>query len=179
MPRYERLHAEAIDLLKAYHTEDPPPDWVNPLPIQLIQHTVERLQQLGSQLDKAIVDSIIIGFFFLLRPGEYAYNNNENHPFQLQDVSFVTPHGTLNAVTAPILMLGSASDANLLFTTQKSGECNKVITHGDTQHTMLLLVKALLCCIHHQAPYDTPLYCTYVNGKTRNVTGPLVTNALC
>ena len=33
------------DLLKAYCTEDPPPDRVKPLPIQLIKHAVKLLQQ--------------------------------------------------------------------------------------------------------------------------------------
>ena len=121
--------------------EDRPPDRVKPVLIQLVKHAVNALQANATmpvQLWHATADCIIIGFFFLLQPGEHVCaRGNNNHPFHLQDVSVVTPNGTFNAAAATEAQLQTATAANLLFATQKNGERGKTVTQGDTSSVLL------------------------------------------
>jgi hypothetical protein len=132
---------------------------------------------------QAVADLLIIGFFFLLRPGEHTYAKDNNHPFRLQDVSFDTPAATLNAVVIPAAPLQLASRVHLNFTTQKNGVPNEAISHGDTSDLLLSPLKAVRRRVQHlraaRAPPNTPLYTVYLpGGKTQRVTPNALTQAL-
>ena len=136
----------------------------------------------ATPLSLAIADCLIIGFFFLLRPGEHTYNTTNNHPFRLQDVLFLTPMGTHNAAMAPLPTLDTASETNLVFTTQKNGKQGEVITHGDTTDSLLSPVQALLHHIHHlcnsSMPPDMPLFCVRTASADTRVTSTHLTTLL-
>ena len=141
------------NLFHACAKENPPPDRVKPIPIQLVKHAVSALQANATmpvQLRHAIAECIVIGCFFLLQPGEHVCaQGNDNHPFHLQDVCIVTPNGTFNVATATKAQLQAATAANLLFATQKNGERSKTMTQGDASSALLSPVRALFCCICH------------------------------
>jgi hypothetical protein len=59
--------------LQAYSKEDPPPARVKPIPLQILQHVVALCARGNDPKLQAISHMIILGFFFLLRPGEYAF----------------------------------------------------------------------------------------------------------
>ena len=135
-------------------------------------------------LQRATADCIVIGCFFSLQPGEcVCARGDNNHPFNLQDVSVVTPNGTFNAATATEAQLQSATAANLLFATQKNGERGKTVTQGDAFSVLLSPVRALIRRIRHLrsvcAPADTPICTAFVDGIPTHVTSSLLTAALC
>jgi hypothetical protein len=106
---------------------------------------------------------LLLGFFFLLRPGEYAYTDNENAaPFRLCDVHLLINNRHLNVYTATDAMLNSVNYIALEFTSQKNGVRGEFIGLGRSGHLTWCPVKALLNRVKHlrihQAPPTTPLY---------------------
>ena len=174
------------NLFCACAKDDPPPDWIKPIPIQLVKHAVNALQANATMpvhLRHAIADCIVIGCFFSLQPGEHVCTQgDDNHPFHLQDVSVVTPNGTFNAATATKAQLQAATAANLLFAMQKNGEGGKTMTQGDASSALLSPVHALICRICHlcsvNAPADTPIFTTFVDGIPNRVIPSLLAAAL-
>ena len=133
---------------RAYSKEDPPPERVKPIPLQLLRHTVQTLQT--DELSRGMADLLIIGFFFLLRPGEYCHNQDgENHPFRLQDCSFELAGQQTNAATIPPLALAATTLVLLRFTTQKNGIRDEDIFHGVTADPLVCPKKAVARCIQH------------------------------
>jgi hypothetical protein len=186
-PRYDSLgqrHQELKDQTAAYKKADPPPERVKPLPVQLIEHAVASLQT--NEFDKAIGDLIILGFFFLLHPGEHTYSSDSEYdrPFRLQDVSFEIPNlGTTNGAAADVAGLHQASRVNLNFTNQKNGEKDECISHGDTDNALLSPLKAALRRIKHLrsrgAAVDTPLHTVLLpDGALKRVTADHINQAL-
>ncbi len=171
---------ELQDLAKGYTKADPPPDKVKPIPITLVQHSCSHAD--SSSQGQAIANMLVIGFFFLLRPGEYTYDAKNNHPFRLQDITFETPTGFHNAAAAPTTDLQHATKVLLYFTTQKNGVQGQAITHGDTANPVLSPVQAVLRQVlhlrRHRAPPTTPLHTYFVQGKPHSITARLLTNTL-
>jgi hypothetical protein len=64
----------------SYTKDNPPLTRVKLIPLPLVTHAVAAYNH-SNQFIKALMDQIIIAFFFLLRPGEHSYNKKENHPF--------------------------------------------------------------------------------------------------
>ena len=177
-----KVHVSLQRLQRSYQKEDPPPQRVKPIPPQIVRHAVESLQSDDRSL--AIADLLIIGVFFLLHPGENTYATYNNHPFRLQDASFELPDkSTHNAVTISADDLAIATKVHLNFTTQKNGEANEAITHGDTSDALLSPLKAVRRRVTHlryfHVPPDTPLYRAYLpSGKYSNITAAILTATL-
>ena len=74
--------------LRSYMREDSPPTRVKPIPLLVIMDTCKRLQR-GSTKDRFIADLILMGFHYLLRPGEYCASgiDSESTPFRMQDAT--------------------------------------------------------------------------------------------
>ena len=194
-PRKDALGSfdlELKHLYKAYSKEDPPPERVKPVPIQLAQHAALRLQNLATPLHAAVADLLITGFFFLLRPGEHTYTTTDHTPFRLRDVSFNTSTGTtLNAAAIPLTHLrGTFSSpirsvitaVHLNFTTQKNGIKDEAITHSSTEDPLMCPLKAIarrvLHLRHHHAHPDTPLHTVFLTSALAQVTSHHITTAL-
>ena len=182
-PRYNAhniMERDLVNLAKGYAKSDPPPDKVSPIPITLIQHAIANLPNTAVAL--TIANLLLIGFFYVLRPGEYTYDRKNNHPFRLQDVTFDTPTGMVNAATAPIPQLQTATRVLLYFTTQKNGERGQAITHGDTPDPVLSPLKAVLRQVLHlrrnNASPDTPLHTAFDSGQPRPIRASDLTNVL-
>jgi hypothetical protein len=132
----------------------------------------------------AIADLLVIGFFFMLRPGEYVFHSDQATPFRLQDVSFGLPNArTINATVITEAELATATTVNLLFTTQKNGVRGETITHGDTTDPRLSPVQAVARRVCHlrqnNAPPDSPLFLVYDAGnQTRLVSSTDLTKTL-
>ena len=156
------MHLELAHLRRSYSKADPPPEKVKPIPIQLLKHACHNPT---AAFARARANMTIAGFFYMLRPGEYTQCRSNDHPFRLQDVTFETPQGPVNAATAPIAQLRRATSVLLYFTTQKNGTKGQPIVHGDTTHPSLSPLKAILRQVlmlrQHRAPPGTPLYTHY------------------
>ena len=175
---------DLVNLTKAYHKQDPPPDKVKPIPITLVHHACVALcaTALATPVTRTVANLLVIGFFYLLRPGEYTYDARNNHPFRLQDVTFDTPHGLLNAAIAPTAQLRTAFRVLLNFTDQKNGERDQAVTQGDTPDPILSPLKAVIRQVLHlrqnNAPPETPLYTAFHNGCAHRISAKHLTTAL-
>ena len=151
--------------------------------MSLIRCAVQQLQ--STVFDRAVADLIIVGFFYLLRPGEHCYNKENDTPFRLQDVSFTIPNHAptnVNACQSTADLRGSASLVHLNFTNQKNGRKDEAVTHGVTPDPMLSPLHAVARRVAHlqahSASADTPLHTVFLPTGPARVTGRHITTAL-
>jgi hypothetical protein len=170
-------------LLKAYAKEDDPPMRVKPIPLPVIAHavTVCHLQQSSRIL--VIADMLILGFFFLLRPGEYAATSNpDSTPFRLQDVRLYRNQLCLDYARAPLQHLHTATAVALEFTNQKNGVRGELVGLHRSGHPTLCPVVAIVNrLIHlrlHRASPTTFLYQHYDGVKWASIDASALTTTL-
>jgi hypothetical protein len=113
---------------------------------------------------QAAADLISIGFFFLMRPGEYC-NSPTAHPFRFCDVSFAVGNRLLNSRTCPEAALLDATSVLITYTTQKNANRGEKVGQGRSEDQLLCPVRSTARRIIHlrrnQAPDDTPIYTYY------------------
>lgn len=168
-------------MLRAYGREDPPPHRVKPIPISLVE-LVATQSHTGNSEAQAIADMIILGFFFLLRPGEYTGTSNDDTPFRLQDLQLFQGQRRLDLVGDTDDVLAMATSVSLTFTTQKNGVRGEVVNHGRSGHARLCPVQAAIRRVlhlrRHRAPIATILASFYDTGRKHLVTGTAITRTL-
>jgi hypothetical protein len=72
---------------------------------------------------------LLLGFYFMLRPGEYAQTKSkEASPFRLKHVHLFAGRRRLNHFTTPLYQLFAATSVALEFDRQKNGVRGEVIT---------------------------------------------------
>ena len=171
--------------LRSYTKEDPPPDRVKPVPIQVVRAMLQAAYQPHAPVDnafRAIADMTCLGFFFMLRPGEHTYLKT-NSQFTSADVKLYIGRCLLNHGYASAADLHAATSVSLTFTTQKNGVKGEVITHGRSGHDYACPVKAIVRRVWYlrevaRLPRTTPL-CAYKEGtRLRHVTSNNVTLAI-
>ena len=170
-------------LFRAYEKADPPPDRVKPLPVKVLLHLMHSIYDDISASDdlRAAADMTTLGFFFLMRPGEYCWTNAECHPFRLMDVELWVGDTKLDLATATDPQLLSATFVMLTFSTQKNGVLGEKIGQGRSGHLLLCPVRATARRIIHLRTHGltaptTPLH-TFC-GTHRNSTSRVVRSAL-
>jgi hypothetical protein len=93
---------------------------------------------------------IILGFFFLLRPGEYAFTDNPDAaPFRLCDVHVLLYNRRLDPAQCLEQDLDNATHIALEFTRQKNGVHGELVGRGRSGHPTLCPVKAAVLRIKH------------------------------
>lgn len=167
--------------LRGYARADPSAIRVQPIPFPLVTHTITTALTL---FDQATAELAVIGFFFLLRPGEHTHGtpSSNSHPFRLCDVVFRIGSASFSAATGDLLSISRASFVALTFTTQKNGTENEVIGHGRSGHSATCPVLALIRrCTHlrlHSAPPTTPLCTVYLQPHIPTFIYPIHLTAL-
>jgi len=91
------LHPRIDQLQQAYCKEDPPLERVKPVPVQLLRHAAA--SRTGDAFLQAVLDLLIIGFFFLLQPGEHVYSKE----IIILSASWTCPSSPLRAPSMPLL----------------------------------------------------------------------------
>ena len=152
--------------LSAYKKEDPPPTRVKPVPLPIITHAADLCYLANTASCNAIADMLLLGFYFLLRPGEYAYTDNPDAaPFRICDVHLLINNRRIPYATATQPILAQVNFVALEFTTQKNGVRGELVGLGLSGHPTYCPVKALLRHVIHlktyNAPPTTPLYSFY------------------
>ena len=161
-----QLHYVLQQQLKGYSRLDPSVSRVKPIPFPLVDYTA---QHAITPLDSATADMAIIGFFFLLRPGEHTRNNPtaDSHPFRLCDIVFRLGAFTFSAATGDLTLIQRATFVALTFTKQKNGTENEVVGHARSGHSLtcpvLAIIRRCLHLRHHNAPPTTPLCSLYLH----------------
>ena len=131
--RLRRQHA-------SWNKADPPPTRVRPIPITLVSFLLDLAHHspTASPSEVALADMICLGFFFLLRPGEYTGTEHDDAAFRLDDVRLHIGQRRLDLVSAPLRDIKAATWVSLFFTTQKNQRKGDAIALGRSRHP--------LCC---------------------------------
>lgn len=166
---------------KGMSNQDPAPNRVKPLPIQIVHHAHSLVTHSNDVLDHATIDMIWIALFFLLRPGEYC-KANDNNPLLLEHVTLLLGSRRLNLLTAPAEDLLRATHSSLTFDDQKNRERGEVIGHGRSGHSIACptrsLARRVLYLRQHGATLATPLCAVRGTNKWIFVTSRLITAIL-
>ena len=158
-----KLDLRLAALLQAWKKADPPPSRVKPLPLPVVSQVYAMAHGEATPRALAAASCLIIGFFFLLRPGEYLGNpaRPDAHPFRLGDVQFWIGSRALDHLHCSEADLRAASFVTLTFSTQKNGVRGERIGHGRSGHASLCPVHALVTRVltlrSQGATADTPL----------------------
>jgi hypothetical protein len=65
---------------------------------------------------------LLLGFYFMLRPGEYAHTKSkESTPFRLKHVHLFAGHRRLNHLSGPTYPLAAATSVALEFDCKRTG----------------------------------------------------------
>jgi hypothetical protein len=176
------IHYLLQQQLRGYSRLDPPASRVKPVPFSIVEY-LHRLASTPTSM--AVADMAILGFFFLLRPGEHTSSSatSDTRPFSLQDVTFRSGGTTSPASTGALPTIQTATFATLRFTRQKNGTENEIIGHARSGHTTVCPVQALirrtLYLRAHTASPDTPLCTIYTTPTTTSpITSQQLTAAL-
>ena len=123
-------------MLASYTKEDPPPNRVKPVPVQVLRRIFAVAATMTDPHFTCIADMIGLAFFFLLRPGEYARSPSDSTPFELRDVQLFLGQLRLNLATATEAQLLTATFASLTFRDQKNGVKGEVVglSHSGDPH---------------------------------------------
>jgi hypothetical protein len=136
--------------LSCYSKSDPPPSRVKPIPVSVLHHTCHLLCLSNHIRNTTMADMLTLGFFFLLRPGEYASTTNpDSTPVRLQDIHLWCHNTKLAHLQCPITKLHSATFACLEFTNQKNGVQGKLIGLSRSGNPAFCPVSALITRIIH------------------------------
>jgi hypothetical protein len=127
---------------------------------------------------------ITLGFFFLLRPGEYAHTANpESSPFRLCDLHLMIGTHRLYHLTCPDVDLVNVNFIGLEFTNQKNGVRGEIIGLGRSGDVGFCPVEALINRVRHlrrhHAPPTTPLYNYFDHNHWHPITAAALTDTLC
>ena len=178
-----KLNLRLRNLLTSYAKEDPPPHRVKPIPLAVLKNIANiAAQPTADAAQQATADMITLGFFFLLRPGEYTNTPSESTPFRLCDVILSEGQNRIDWCTATTEEIRRATHVKLVFTTQKNGVRNEVICNGrsgDSQFCpTLAAIRRILHLKQHQASNTSPLACYYTGTKWRSVSATEISTTL-
>jgi hypothetical protein len=91
--------------IAGYKRQDPPPNHIKPIPIQILRHVVTTAYATDDPGNHSIANMIIIAFFFLLCPGKYTGTTSDTCPFRLADVQLWIGSCRASAVSMPLVDL--------------------------------------------------------------------------
>lgn len=169
-------------LLASYQRADPPPTRVKPIPLPLLRQVCAQNRLAVHPFGAATADMLTLGFFFLLRPGEYARTTNpDSTPFRLQDIHLRVGQTLLPHLRCSLHDLHHANFVCLEFTNQKNGVRGELIGLGQSGDPEFCPVAAIINRIihlrQHHAPPNTPLY-SYFTRTWEAVTTTSLTSIL-
>jgi hypothetical protein len=141
-----RLHRQ----LQAYSKDNPLPTRVKPVPLQIIYHVVHHCAYTPDPRQNTVGQMTLLGFFFLLRPGEYAYTEStEAAPFRICDAPLLCNNIRLDPMTCPEHLLDMASQVTLEFTKQKNGVHGELVGQCCSGHPLPCPVRAMVARMKH------------------------------
>jgi hypothetical protein len=168
--------------LAAYAKDDPPPQRVKPVPISLLRRAVEYRLLANSCKAQAIADMLLLGFYFMLRPGEYAYTDSKATPFRLRHIHLFARNQRINHLTCTFPELAAATSVALEFDKQKNGVRGELIGLSRSGHQTICPVMAILNRVkqlrRYNATRDTPLYAYWSGSSWANIISTDITRAL-
>jgi hypothetical protein len=168
--------------LSAYKKQDPPPHRVKPIALPVIGYAADMCRLAHTPYANALADMLLLGFYFLLRPGEYARTSNPDaSPFRICDVHLMINDRCLHPYHANDAELSRVNFVGLEFTNQKNGVRGEIVGLGKSGHHTWYPVLAILNRIRHlrahAAPLTSPIY-LYYSGTWRYIDTTALTQQL-
>ena len=161
-----------------------------PLPMELIRYSKTLANQPdATKATKAMQRLLMLGVFFLLRPGEYLSKGQQHEPFKLKQLFFRVGETEFRGDNIPLTLLRNNLDsltfAGLQFDMQKNGVPDEKIGLGrskqrvGTDPVKILAAIALELRLHPKTTGDTPIYTYYDSyGLSRKITDRMMTSFL-
>jgi hypothetical protein len=178
---FGKIDFRLTSLWRCWKQTDPPPHRVKPVPLKVLR----RLTELALTADRApllaVVDMIIVAFFFLLRPGEYTGSSSNTTPFALKDTQLFIGRERIAPAQYSEPLFDLADFVTLEFTTQKNGVRGEVIglgCTGDYFSPVKALQRRIRHLLEHDASPDTPLASYFTAGRWHRITPSQITTAL-
>ncbi len=168
-----RLHHQ----LRHYRKADPPPRRVQPIPLLIIKHLVQMVQEdpIATESRKAIRDLVILAFYFLMRPGEYCTSSGEDssHPFHTDELELWRGASRFDLANATDHELQTATFCMLIFSDQKNSNRGEKVGHATSGDNIFCPVRALARRLIHlrrnQAPPHTAIHCYHEQFRGRQL----------
>ena len=144
--RHGELDIRLTSLYRAWSKADELPTRVEPLPLPVVAQVLAIARLEGSPIALAAGATLILAFYFLLRPREYLGippTDGTSPQFRLQDIQLWIGSRALDTFNCPEADLLAATFVTLTFTEQKNGVRNETIGHGRSGHPDLCPVLVL------------------------------------
>jgi hypothetical protein len=167
-------------VIAGWKRKDPAPKRRKPVPKSVLVEADRLARHFNEIRELSIADLLWIGFFYLLRPGEYLYTTKGRHPFLLKDTVLRAAAQEYTADAIPLHLLPLVTYAGLTFTMQKNGVPGEMIGLTTTSDPIACPVRAITRRVAHLRAFtaspDTPLY-TYFDqaGTSRRITDRALT----
>ena len=168
--------------IKGMRSIDPAPSRLQPIPFQLLQHAQAIADRASDSLYTTMMDLIWIGYFFLLRPGEFC-RTNDNKPLCVRHVSLAINGRPLDLLLSSDRHLLQATTSAITFEDQKNRYKGEMIAHGTSGHNIACPTRALARLIvrlrNNGSNIDTPL-CLHTNTPSTSfdIASPMITEFL-
>lgn len=185
-------HTLYTDFISSLRKEDDPSTRAYPANLTIVRQVREVLDFAhpdAGLLNMAVMDLIIIGYYWLLRPAEFLLSKDEgdgrSQSFRLQDLSIKLDgtHYLASTISLNDEDIARISHVTMTFSDQKNAVKGEQIGHNPTNHPFFCPCKALGRLVQRlrrrNAPADTPLHVFYDSaGRKGAITHTHVTNAL-
>jgi hypothetical protein len=169
-------------MFSCWKKNDPPPNRVKPIPIQVIRNILFVASNSNNPLILRTADMIVLAFFFLLRPGEYTASPSDTVPFDFKSVQLFIGLRRLDLTTSTDAQLQCATFCSLTFTLQKNGVQGEVVGLGCSGDVILCPVKSMVRIIIalrlNNASPNTLLASVRVDGRWKPVTPTMITRTI-
>ena len=160
-----RVDLRLTRVIAGWKRTDTPPRRRKPVPMSVLMESDKLARGYDKPRELAIADLTWIGFYYLLRPGEYLYTAKGRYPFTLGDIVLRLGAQEYTADTIPLQLLPLVTYAGLTFTMQKNGVPGEMIGLTRTGALLECPVRAVVRRVQHLGIYtnarDTPLYVYY------------------
>lgn len=177
-----RIDTRVSGIIAHWKQQDPPPDRVRAVPLIIIIRAVEMCYAANDVTYSCLGDMILIGFFFVCRPGEYTAGTDSCRPFRFGDAQLFQGPLKLDLATATFDAMLQASFASLMFTNQKNAVPGETIGIGRSGHALACAIPPIARRLEYLrtngAAPDTPLCAHKLNNRWYVITATQVTNAL-
>ena len=191
----DKHHPLFASFLKALQNEDGPADRAYPVNITIVRALFDALDTehpIHGTLNKHVIDLILVGYFWLLRPVEYSDTGpreGRSQAFLLRHTYFTLESQTYSGCNVPLNDLKDPrrlESGTLEFDDQKNGVRGEMVGHRVNNDPLLCPVKALARLVLRlrsaHADADTPIYMHYNNHPSYRrwmpVKSQFITNAL-
>lgn len=154
-------HPNLRRIIKGWQNEDPAPARVGPIPLDVLHNACSIARTHNTTVSHCAADLIWLGFYFLLRRGEYTLAGPKPRPFKLEDVRLWHNQTPIDPLTATTQVLLSATFVVLIFQDQKNAVRGEPVGHGRSGLPFACPVLSTVRRVIHlrslNAPPTTPL----------------------